>query len=374
MKILFYFGGFAPMGGIETFCKNLLHYLQLKKYNVALVCWGKKSPLLQSLVNANLKIIYSPWRWGNEWNLPEWFLLPVGYRRVKNADIIIFPKYLPLKIVKHLRKQAKQHTKFILITPYRPHLPEDENERKKFIELLGLFNLIIVQAKDFENDLKKLKYMGETATIPYITHQQNFVSPYPVTENLRVGFLGRLVEDKNIVLLLNAFKKFQEKYHSHYRFFDKPNPSLHLFGEGHLKHKLQNLASELNINSFVFFHGAIPNDDIGKSITSCHIFAFSSTAEGQCIAALEILSFGRPIVATEAGAFPDILSDTRLGQVVRNATDDKFAEALMKISSSIDEEVISPESIFGAYMERYSPDKIGEQYEKMLLELYAHSH
>jgi hypothetical protein len=49
MEILFYFGGFAPVGGIETFSKNLLGYLQSKHHNCTLLCWGEKSPLLESI-------------------------------------------------------------------------------------------------------------------------------------------------------------------------------------------------------------------------------------------------------------------------------------------------------------------------------------
>ncbi|NWF61051.1 MAG: glycosyltransferase [Fischerella sp.] len=368
MKILFYFGGFVPVGGIETFCKNLLCYLQARNYDCRLVCWGPESALLQRIEDAKVKIVRIFWQWGCRWNIPDWLLLPISLQQVKQADVILFGKLFPNKILKQLRLQAGNHTKFVYITPYRPVPPTTNQEKKYLLEALNHFDVILVQASSFEEDLRQVGYQGKIEAISYIPHQPRKLKPLPAQEQLKIGFLGRLVEDKNIPLLLEAFCRFQDEYlqASTSEGRQKRKPSLHLFGDGHLRKQLEQLVEKLGIASSVIFHGSIPNAEVEEVIASCHLFAFASRSEGQCLAALEILGCGRPIVATDAGALPDILSDSRLGRIVQSANPNEFADSLMDITKLIEQQSISPEVIRSAYLERYAPEKVGGNYEEIL--------
>lgn len=367
MNILFYFGGFAPIGGIETFCKNLLLYLQAKNYNCRLVCWGNNSSLLQSIEQARVKIIRSYWQWGCRWNLPDWLLLPLGLQEVRQAHVVLFGKLLPNRILKRLRSQSDNLTKFIYITPYRPDAPITIEEKNNFLEILDNFDLILVQASAFQEDLRQVGYKGRLETIPYIPQQPGKVTCFPSTKELKIGFLGRLVEDKNIPLLMEAFQCFQDKW---VRLSDSGekllHSSLHIFGDGHLRDKLEKLAEKLGIAYSVVFHGAISNNEVESAITSCHVFAFTSHTEGQCLAALEILGCGRPIVATDAGALPDILSDSRLGKIVKSTDPNTFADNLMQMANLVEQKLLSPETIRSAYLERYAPEKVGARYKQVL--------
>lgn len=367
-KILFYFGGFAPLGGIETFGKNLLSYLQLKDYDCRLLCWGQSSPLLQSTKEAKVQIIRSPWRWGCKWNLPDWMLLPIGIYQVKLADAVLFGKLFPTKILKKLRASADKRTPFIYITPYKPLPPKTTLEKQSLLEALNLFDMIFVQSSSFIDDLHTIGYQGRIEVIPYIPHSPGKLKPFPSTEQLKIGFLGRLVEDKNLPLLLQVFRSFQDKYLGALdsRNKEKQKPSLHIFGDGHLHQELKQLVQNLNIASSVVFHGSIPNTEIEDAIASCHLFAFTSHIEGQCLAALEILGCGRPIVATDAGALPEILADSRLGRIVKPANPISFADNLMEIGNLIQQQLILPDKIRSAYLERYAPEKVGEQYSHLL--------
>lgn len=371
MKILFYFSGFAPIGGIETFAKNLLCYLQSKNFDCRLVCWGQQSPLLQSIEQAKVKITRTSWRWGCRWGVPEWLLLPIGLHQIKQADVVIFGKLLPIKILKRLKFQAGNRTKFVYITPYRPLPPTTNTEKQQLLEILNLFDLILVQAAKFTDDLQKNGYQGQIEIIPYIPHQPNKLEPLPTKEPLKIGFLGRLVEDKNIPLLLEAFNCFQEKYLQAESSENSQHqqPSLHLFGDGYLREQLEQLTKKLGIASSVIFHGSVSNSQVEEAIASCHLFAFTSRHEGQCLAALEILGCGRPIVATDAGALPDILSDSRLGKIVRSTNPNNFADSLMEMAKLIEQQSISPETIRSAYLERYAPEKVGDHYSELLVSL-----
>ncbi|WP_013334344.1 glycosyltransferase [Gloeothece verrucosa] len=368
MKIVFYMGGFAPIGGIETFSKNLLCYLQSKNYDCRLVCWGQMSPLLHSIEQAQVKIFRTAWRWGCRWNVPDWILLPLGIQQVKQAEIILFNKIFPSKIMQQLRAKKSQKAVFIYITPYRPSLPKTTLEKKEVLEIIKFFDIILVQSSSFINVLHELGYQGRIEVIPLIPHQPGKLQPFPTNKIFKIGFLGRLVEDKNIPLLLKSFQCFQEIFLTKFYGENKENykPTLEIFGDGHLRQELEKLSHDLGIKSSVIFHGNVSNDKIEAAIASCHLFAFTSRNEGQCLAALEILGCGRPIIATDAGALPDILSDSRLGRVVHSANPTTLANIFIETMILIEKNFITPEVIRAAYLERFAPEKVGNCYKELL--------
>ena len=141
-QVLFYFGGFAPVGGIETFCSNLLSYLQLNHYSCHLLCWGQTSPLISLLENNKVKVTRSFWRWGCKWNLPDFLLLPLGIQSVKKANVVFLGKLFPYRILRVLRSQAKQKVKFIYMTPYKPSVPDHPHDQKRMLDSLNIFDLM----------------------------------------------------------------------------------------------------------------------------------------------------------------------------------------------------------------------------------------
>ena len=89
------------------------------------------------------------------------------------------------------------------------------------------------------------------------------VTPHPFPDGghcLRLGFLGRLVPQKNLVYLLEAFEHLVAG-----RAGACPEPvswELHLFGDGPTKQELEFAAAARGLESRVHFHGAVPHDAV----------------------------------------------------------------------------------------------------------------
>jgi glycosyltransferase involved in cell wall biosynthesis len=364
-RVLFYFGGFAPVGGIETFAGSLLSELQLINYECVLLCWGGDSTLLDTIKRANVRTIRTFWRWGCRWRLPDWMLLPLGLRYVRHADAILFGKLLPAKIIKLIKARARKSTPLVFVTPYKPLLPATASGRRLMLGQLNLFDAVIVQSADFAAPLREIGYEKKIAIIPYVPQRLGDLEPFPPQESFKIGFLGRLVEDKNVPLLLEGFKRFSKSHlgKSESRSSKKQSPSLHVFGDGQLRNDLERLAQTLEVSHLVHFHGSIDRKEVAEAIASCHLFAFTSRHEGQCLAALEILSCGRPVVATDAGAFPEILSDDALGKLFTSATAEGVANCFTEMEARIREHSITPESVKARYRIRYDPAMIVEKYD-----------
>jgi glycosyltransferase involved in cell wall biosynthesis len=89
---------------------------------------------------------------------------------------------------------------------------------------------------------------------------------------------------------------------------------LEVFGDGSERPRLEKLASACSHR--VTFHGAIPRDCVPAAIDSCDLFVIPSISEGQCLAALEIIARGKPLVATPVGALPDLMRSGRFGSLI----------------------------------------------------------
>jgi glycosyltransferase involved in cell wall biosynthesis len=89
---------------------------------------------------------------------------------------------------------------------------------------------------------------------------------------------------------------------------------LEVFGDGSERPRLEELASACRHR--VIFHGAIPREQVPTAVDSCDIFVIPSISEGQCLAALEIIARGKPLIATPVGALPDLMRKGRFGSLI----------------------------------------------------------
>lgn len=99
---------------------------------------------------------------------------------------------------------------------------------------------------------------------------------------------GRLTEQKNHRLLIDAFAEVQKIY---------PFATLKIYGEGALREKLQNQIESLNLNEKVFLMGA--TNDVAKALQTADLFVLSSDYEGMPNALMEAMAAGVPCISTD---------------------------------------------------------------------------
>jgi glycosyltransferase involved in cell wall biosynthesis len=226
-------------------------------------------------------------------------------------------------------------------------------------ELFECFDAIITQSPAFEADLRNLGYKGIVGQLPYIPPICEPVAPSP-DGPIRVGFLGRLVEDKRLDYLLDAFASIPQSL----------DIRLELFGEGPLKPRLMEQAAQAGLNARVTFNGPIERSRIKAAIDSCTLFAFSSRTEGQCLAAIEILSRGRPIVATQVGVFPELLADGGLGRLAPSNDPRRFGELLVELAAEVrGNSAFAPQAVQDIYASRFGHSAVIDAYVELFRQI-----
>ena len=113
-------------------------------------------------------------------------------------------------------------------------------------------------------------------------------SSYAYKREKRIVSVGRLSEQKNQKILIEAFSILSKKH---------PDYILELYGEGELQSKLEHLSKKLGIENKVVFKGT--TSDIRTSISNASLFVLSSNYEGIPNALIEAMASGLPCISTD---------------------------------------------------------------------------
>lgn len=125
------------------------------------------------------------------------------------------------------------------------------------------------------------------------------------TSNLRLTTLARLYQTKGLSYLLEAFAEVRKKY---------PHVQARIFGEGPLRDELLEQSRNLGLDGNTILAGAFTSrEQLARIMAETDVFVMPSILEGQPVALVEAMSYGKPIVATAVGGIPELITDGQNG-------------------------------------------------------------
>jgi glycosyltransferase involved in cell wall biosynthesis len=188
--------------------------------------------------------------------------------------------------------------------------------------------------------LRRYSFNGATPIVPAIGVDTEIFHPCPEEHSVRgegdrqpsyvIGFVGRLVPEKGIDILLRAVAALQGS--------DLAHPvRLHLVGEGPLRSELQALAMQLAIADRVEFLGPRTPAQIADLLCSFDLVALPSRTtpvwkEQLGRALLEAMACGVPVIGSDSGAIPEVVGDA--GLIVPEGDAAALADAMARLLSS----------------------------------------
>ncbi len=174
---------------------------------------------------------------------------------------------------------------------------------------------------------------------------------YPI-----LGIGTRLVRVKGIEYLLGAVSQLRKRY---------PRILLVIAGTGPLEETLRNTARELGINDCVMFLGA--RMDMPELLRVFDLYVLPSLSEGMPLALLEAMAAGCPIVATNVGGVPDIITDGYNGTLVKPRDKEDLAKAILGTMEDEEKRNRFRERGRALYEHHYSAAAMTRTYEKLYL-------
>lgn len=136
---------------------------------------------------------------------------------------------------------------------------------------------------------------------------------------------GRLVEQKNFKLLIEAFSEFS---------INNPEYSLEIYGEGKQENELSELIEDLDMMDKIKLKGRV--DDIASRIFDAGMFVLTSNCEGMPNALMEAMALGVPCISTDCpvGGPRLLIQNGKNGILIELNNKKQLIDAMVAIASN----------------------------------------
>jgi glycosyltransferase involved in cell wall biosynthesis len=135
---------------------------------------------------------------------------------------------------------------------------------------------------------------------------------------------ARLVPWKGIDVLIALMPKLKERI---------GDVMLVVVGEGLLRSELEEQAKALKLQSTVRFVGRLHKDALGTALKGADIFVLNSGYEGLSHQILEAMDLGLPVVTTDIGGNPELITDGVSGLLVPYGDKEALLGALTRMAT-----------------------------------------
>lgn len=192
---------------------------------------------------------------------------------------------------------------------------------------IGISNHICNKVQRFV-DHKKVHLIH----LPYPSN--NIVNSNPakrIGSTVNCLFVGRLVEKKSPIELLEAFR-IAKTLESNDRL------RLTIIGDGPLLEAAQKFTAENELEQAVVFRGAVSNEEVKKELLNTHLYiqhsvtASDGDQEGQGVTLVEASAKGIPVITTNHNGFSDVILDGKSGFLVEEHDTQKMGIIIHKLS------------------------------------------
>jgi len=312
MRVLFFIGEFSE-GGAERVISVLSNNLVKEGYDIEILTYYKnkifyeldnkiKVNCVEENTNTKSKIRNYTWvrkYFKNNADIIISFLAPFNmYALMANRGkpIIVAdrndPRCMPKKaILRVLRnKLYKKANKIIVQTEHNYNYFSDDIQRKTSIIYNPVNDKLVVGKALFTN--KKNKIVS----------------------------VGRLTEQKNQLMLIDAFADFVKENDSY---------ELHIYGEGEFRNVLTSRIAQLKLEDKVFLDGQSSN--IYEDINDAKLFILSSNYEGMPNALLEAMCLGLPCISTKVSGATELIEDGKNGYLIEAGNKEQLADKMKEV-------------------------------------------
>ena len=239
------------------------------------------------------------------------------------------------------------------------------NYHKALRYLLVSSDLIVANSRAFQKEfLTIFPQLHEKTTV---IHNGLDPAEFEGRDRFQLETDGRYIlciaahnEKKGLDVLLRAFAEIIRV---------ETELKLILAGDGPLRPQLEDLALSLRLNSHVLFVGSQNRKEIARLLHGCELFILPSRSEPFGIAIIEAMACGKPVVATNIGGIPEIITTGNNGILVEADRPSELAAAVIAVLSDASLKTIIAQNAQTTVNERFLWKNTGEAYEKVFARL-----
>jgi glycogen(starch) synthase len=192
-----------------------------------------------------------------------------------------------------------------------------------------------------------VKEYEKNANVDLSSFRRNFALP----EEKIVLFVGRLVYEKGIHVLINAVPKILEKV----------NAKFVIVGSGYMKESLSEIVRKMGLSHKVLFTGFLDDETLRKLQKCADVSVVPSLFEPFGIVALEAMAAKSPVVVSDSGGLSEIVEHDVTGVKVYPNNSDSLTWGVTRVL--LDEKYANwlKENAYKKVKENFSWEKISRQ-------------
>lgn len=247
------------------------------------------------------------------------------------------------------------------------YLPEEFCGKNKFIHKIIKNMLLMPETVILLCDAERQAYLDfapvqNLKVIPNAIDLNEYKDSVPgeyKLEEIKLVYIGRLVEVKGIQHTIMALSILREKYNY---------STLHFYiaGSGPYENTLKKQVKELNLSEFISFLGPIFNDEKKKFWKTADLFVFPTYhQEGLPYTILESMASATPMILTRMGAMEEVVENHKQGVFVEPKQPEKLAETLFKLLNNHDKLRKMSSASLERVQEAYSVQHLGSSFNKV---------
>lgn len=330
-KILFLFPHFLLPGGAASSTVQFARTLNERGYDTEILCAGANNDFLNENSDLKFTILDIP----HSGSFFYWILFPFWQMRInteisKYPDYILFPQVLPSNWWAWIFKRTHRNWKVVWYC-HEPsafiHSPawirsiQNPLMRIGAIILNPLLKFIDISL-EHQNDIVFCNSNHSASEYEKCYHRKPDAVIYPpsdikstmLSKNKRdyIFSVSHLSKFKNVDLLIEAFLSISKTH---------PSYSLIIAGDGEEKVRLEQLAHDKGLESFVTFCGKVSNDRLADLYADARVTVLCSINEPFGLVPIESMSFGTPVIAHKSGGPMETIIDGITGFLFENPGD-----------------------------------------------------
>jgi len=236
----------------------------------------------------------------------------------------------------YLQFWAKHTSRHILLMVHhlRGELEQDEQLKAAEKTLIQAASRILTVSQSSKTQIQAYLSQKSNSDMPISIIPPGFAPPSIIEkdkaslDDVSLLFVGHITRAKGVLDLLQAVASLKVK----------EVWQLNIVGgasaEPETKQQLQTMIKEHGLQDKVKLHGRVSNTNLAHLYADADIFVLPSYWEGYGIVFLEAMYAGLPVVATTAGAIPEVVKHEETGLLVNAGDMDALQAALVTLITS----------------------------------------
>ena len=314
------------IGGAELQFIELANYLGAK-HQLTLVCLQGEASVRGGRLSNDVDLKVFPYAGGRSAVLP--LLKAIRYCRTIKPDAIFTTSFAgdfagALSRTQPFTKLLSLQT----VSADKPHKQVDA-----FI--LGQFDFLIAGCTDIEEFLIRNRHSREKIVVinNWVDFSARTISlnstatraKYGLgTDELLIGCIGRMHEQKAQEFLIRAFKRAAQKI---------PRLKLALVGDGPT---IDQMKSEADAHPDIVFTGTVTGEDYNNLLGAFDIYVQPSRYEGLPRTLLDAMYMRLPVIVSSANGLKDVICNGENGLIVPAEDAEGLSKAIIRLASDLD--------------------------------------